>query len=625
MKSMFAPKRPYASALGPRLRVLVWAPLVLLGVAWSDHQVRAQEALFCGVPLKRPLQSGGTGAYALLVSNDPTPLAVVDVTDASGTIGALLLRQLRDPFPPIESCSGSMKAELFPYQFTVSDCIGSDAGDYTIVANVVSQNSSNCGVPLRCGAASQQTLEISGEVDAYTFAGVEGQSIVVSGADLNGTVGPVRLRVFNPDGQLVRNTDSCEGSVTVPVTQSGTHTILVSACGGVQTGEYAIRWQPEQGCPPVGAKDELAYVVNAGSGTVTVIETETNQVAGLVPIAHLSNPEQFGGRIEVNPNQGFAYVTFPGSTSIAIVNTTINRRVGEIAVPVNIESNFGFTIHPSGRLLYAPIAADIVRGVSVFDTATRKLSAVIPIDEQLGEDAGIGVSPDGTVLYLAHGQGRVAVIDTLGNRLVTEIIDSRLAEPINLVFSPDGRFAYAINFRRGIAVIDAKAHQVIATIPVSSDIGAAVFAPDGQRAYVLGDVSSPRGLVVGVVVIDTATHTVARSFAVPQFSDGVGGIAITSNGALLYVTNSEAEFTDRSDELEPGVAAVDPLTGAVVALIPPFGDFPTAISIARAPSGLCTGDDRGETKVTIGELVPSVGFALFGCPNDPEASSGGSP
>ena len=72
------------------------------------------------------------------------------------------------------------------------------------------------------------------------------------------------------------------------------------------------------------------YVANYGSGTVSVINTATNNVTATVTVG--SNPNG----VAVNPNGNYAYVTNYGSGSVSVINTATNNVTATVTVGTGI-------------------------------------------------------------------------------------------------------------------------------------------------------------------------------------------------------------------------------------------------------------------------------------------------
>lgn len=213
--------------------------------AAGPRAAAGQEPLLlnCGVSLPEYLPS----VDRYLVEVPDGAVVAINVFDTSGTIGLIKLRAGDQ-----ETCAGTLElTEPGAVTVEVSDCLGTgDVGTYTITANIVSQNDSNCAHPLPCGATLRvQQFTVAGEVDAYTFVGAPGDQVTVTAMDVSGTIGFVRLRVYDPDGVMISGADSCRSSNKVlTLTKSGTYTALMNACGLPTTGAYGVAFE-STACP----------------------------------------------------------------------------------------------------------------------------------------------------------------------------------------------------------------------------------------------------------------------------------------------------------------------------------------------------------------------------------------
>ena len=133
------PATGYATQRVP-LMVLVCA----VGAALFPHRAPALSGLPCGIPLTRHLDAGASNAFQVTLASAAT--AVIEVANTAGNIGLIKLRVADQG---VETCSGALRLNgPGTFTVTVSDCIGNDSGDYTIVENVVSPGVDNCSLPL---------------------------------------------------------------------------------------------------------------------------------------------------------------------------------------------------------------------------------------------------------------------------------------------------------------------------------------------------------------------------------------------------------------------------------------------------------------------------------------------
>lgn len=589
---------------GVRRSVFLASLISIFGLP-SDAVAIDSTRLACGSVATRPLAAGEEHLYELLIGDT---VGVVDVTDVSGTIGTLRIASRGLDDTVFETCSGSQEVGLRE-AFEVSDCIGEDAGTYAIAFNVTAAGPENCGVPLTCGGAQAGSLAVPGEVDSFTFPATETQQVRITVNDPNDPEQLLRLRLFD-----FHSTDwwgeSCSGTLDATIQTSGPHTLLVSACDGTSVGPYTVTWERLPGCGAQSPPDELAYVFNAVGGTLAGVRTASNRVESLVPTLTLPDSDD-DNTVAASADGAFVYVSTLVSPVIAAVNTTTNRVSGTAVVPA---IGVTFALHPDARHLYAPARA--AGGVVVIDTATMKISTTIAI-EGVDDGDGVAISPDGSLLYVVvrggvscqpgECAGKIAVIDTAGNAVTGFIEDTALSGGTKIRVSPSGRIAYVFDTNLSVVVVDLQAGTVIDHI--AATVLDLEFTPNGARAYATEYVE-PRA----VVVIDAVAHDVVDSIPLPDIT-GAWGIAISPTSGLLYVANTNAD-TEGGQQDRPGLVVVDPVSRSIVGSANTFGGNPTDAVLVRPPDGLCAGDDVRESKVTVGELVTSVNFAIDGCPGE---------
>jgi YVTN family beta-propeller protein len=293
-------------------------------------------------------------------------------------------------------------------------------------------------------------------------------------------------------------------------------------------------------------------VTNFLSSDVSVIATASNTVVATIPVE--GNP----AGVAVTPDGAFAYATSlttnvaPGFVSV--IETASNSVIASIPVGV---TPFAVAITPDGSFAY--VTNRNSNTVSVIATASNTVVATVPVG---GLPLGIAITPDGAFAYVAnqavHGPGAntVSVIETATNTVVTTIPFD--GSPRALAITPDAVFAYVVTLSAGTWVIATATNTVVTTIPLGSGGpfgGDIAITPDGAFVYVRSG------------VIETATNTV-----VAGVSRVVGeGVAFTPDGAFAYVTNGTT----------PGVVIVlETASNSVIASIP-VGDRPAGVALAR--------------------------------------------
>ena len=108
---------------------------------------------------------------------------------------------------------------------------------------------------------------------------------------------------------------------------------------------------------------------------------------------------------------------------------------------------------------------------------------------------------------------------------------------MHVAVTPDGTRAYVTNFNSNtVSVINTATNTVTATIAVGANPDGVAITPNGATIYVA---NSGNGTGTNVSVINTASNTVTATVTV---GSGPDGIAVTPNGANAYVTNSSFQF-----------------------------------------------------------------------------------
>lgn len=272
-----------------------------------------------------------------------------------------------------------------------------------------------------------------------------------------------------------------------------------------------------------------AYVTNAHSNSVSVIDTATFSVEATVPVG--SSPAD----VAVTPNGRFAYVANFFGHSVSVISAASNTVVA--TVPVGTSAS-GIAINPNGSFAYVSGSSS---NISVIDTATNTVVSAIPISFA----SNLAFAPSGNLVYVTHGSfiKGVTVINTATNSVVTHIpipVDATLEADL----TPDGAVLYVTcsSFSTGpkLAVIDTATNTIVALVPLPGNFAPGVaITPDGAFAYVAnngGGVCCEGGrLPSSVSVIDTATNTEVAN--VPFGSSSPLEVAVTPDGAFVYVTD----------------------------------------------------------------------------------------
>jgi len=290
-----------------------------------------------------------------------------------------------------------------------------------------------------------------------------------------------------------------------------------------------------------------AYVANAGSNSVSVIDQTTNQVVATISVGH--NPVD----VAVTPDGSAGYVANAGSNSVSVIDTTQNNVVGTVGVgfsPVNI------AIRPDGKRAYVANAGG--NSVSVIDTSTKALTDTIPVGHN---PVNVAVTPDGSTAYVVNaGSNSVTVFDTATNKVITAVTVGFV--PVSIAIEPHGTRAYVANAgANSVSVIDTRTYTVLTAVQVGHNPVKVAVTPDGSTVYVANAGSN------SVSVIATGSNNVAKTVTV---GFNPVNIAIKPDGTRAYVANAGSNSVS--------VINTSGLVGEV-----PVG--PNPVDVAVAPAG----------------------------------------
>jgi DNA-binding beta-propeller fold protein YncE len=586
---------------------VTFAAVMLLASAAAAQPAGTAVPLACGGFVTRVLPAGAVDLVAPIESG--LSKILVEVTDSSRTLGSLKLEST-NLGPSNETCSGFLMHDPGRSRgdaIAVSDCLDDDAGEYTIGFNVVSDGPDHCGRSFAGAVTVQGEIERAGDVDPYIVESTGDGRIELAASPGEGSeVGTLRLRLFDPEGEQVA--DSCSASIDEEAEHVGRYTILASACDGVSVGSYHIE---RIGAPSVAASPpgELVYVLNAETGNIGVIEPDRGVASTSIQLVDQVASED-PNPLVVSPTQGFVYAFLPEMGRIFTVETASNRLRPAIPGPVLDAPLLPLVAHPSGTELLA--SAPRLGGIARINLASGHIVGVIPVAAI--DDQGIAVSPDGNTAYATtsppDGSEAIAVVDLVAGSVTNSIAKSSQVDA-ELVTTPDGKQLWSYG-HSSIVIVDTATLVVRDTIPIH--ILGVAFHPTEPVAYATGWSAGDQS---AVLVIDMESLAVSGTILLPGV-DTPFGVSLSRNLHHLYITDLDASFDPTSPrDRSPGLVVVDVESEAIIARYSTLGTMPSAVVAVTPPQGLCTADEVAQSKVTVGELVTSVRFAVDGCPDEP--------
>jgi YVTN family beta-propeller protein len=303
-------------------------------------------------------------------------------------------------------------------------------------------------------------------------------------------------------------------------------------------------------CAVAAIHAENAYVPNEGSGTVTVIDTATDEPSPRSPIPKHGTMGQklrgvaldLSGRtlfvvdalgnvvLVVDTVSGAVKKTFPNIVSAEGIQLAPDGKTVTVCAERSNEAIFidvaslteSFRVKIQGNnpehCIYSPNGKWLLtsneesRSIDVIDVAARKSVATI---KTAGAPRGMGFLPDGSAVYVAdETSGNVDVIAP-GSWSITKSIPIGV-RPAGVTVRADGKRVYATAGGSGtVAVIDPKTNAVIATVAVGKRPWNMALTANGAKLYVANGRSN------SVSVIDTGSNKVLRTLDVGALPWGV--------------------------------------------------------------------------------------------------------
>ena len=297
-----------------------------------------------------------------------------------------------------------------------------------------------------------------------------------------------------------------------------------------------------------------AYIPNADSDNVSVIDDATQTVVDTIPVGD----RPWG--MAVSPDGSRVYVSNRVSNSLSVIETAGNTVIATVPVGLN---PYGVAVSPDGSEVY--VANYSENSLSVIDTATNTVAATIV---GINDPSFLDFTPDGSRVLVTNRNGPMNVLDT-GTRLVVDTY-----APSNTWFvkvSPDGSVAYASDGGGGNTVAIDLASGTVTPIAGSGYNSGIAFTQDGSLAFM------PRwSSGNNIHVADTSTDSVVQTIAATGRMDGVD---VSPDGARAYVANSTLGVVHVIDIATTTIINTIPVGAGPIAL----GDMFASGAIALPP------------------------------------------
>jgi len=382
------------------------------------------------------------------------------------------------------------------------------------------------------------------------------------------------------DGKFIYFTN--QGSNTVGIVDTSSNGLLDPIPVGLTPYDISLN--------PTGTH---AFVTNAVSESVSIIDLATNSVVGTVSLETGSSPRGIG----ITNNGLNAYVANLGNSSVSVIDietltvtstipnlvapfdVAINSQTGDVYITSNIAPGAYYVINPLDESVSGP-----------YQTGGNGAS-------------GIAITSDGQTAYIAnYASNQVSVMNLATHSLMT-VLDVGTV-PRTVAIASDQQHAYAVNlFSDDVTVINLPDNTIDPNpIAVGTEPRSMAITPDSATGYVLNVEGN------SLSVVNLLQNTVTETIISTAIFQNPRQLAINPSATEAYVANhpskltvidigSDQVATDIGIEESPAVVAITPdgtkgyvsnsnIAGEVSVIDIPTNSFLKAITVGSYPNGV---------------------------------------
>jgi len=274
---------------------------------------------------------------------------------------------------------------------------------------------------------------------------------------------------------------------------------------------------------------KMLAVVSVGSNSVTLIDTATNKIKGVVYVGRSPHEPFF------TTNGRELWVTVRGENYVSVIDPARMKETRRI----ELANGPGMTMFgPDGK--YAFVCSSFTPELAVIDVASHKIVKRLPQVSPFSPN--IAVTPENDEVWITlKDVGKVQVFDAKPPFKQKTVLDTGpITNHVNFANNRNGKFAYVTigganevkAFRRGATA------ELIATIPVGELPHGIWPSGDGSRVYVALENGEH------CVAIDTVTNKVIANIPIGQTTQ-----------ALVYVPNAVPSGSGAENLMTLGAAA----------------------------------------------------------------------
>jgi YVTN family beta-propeller protein len=268
---------------------------------------------------------------------------------------------------------------------------------------------------------------------------------------------------------------------------------------------------------------EYGYITNNNS--VSKVDLSTQEIVQHFSINE-SNP--ILQAIAITPNYKYLVVcAFSCVYKINIASGAVTPISDE-----SLEDSSFVAITPDG--LTAIVSCS--NNIAFINLATDDVSYVDPNEYNIGQPAGIAITPDGQFAFVANVTGNNLLVIAVKSKSVWASINSHSFDnPLSISITSDGSKGYVTNYKNGIvSVIDVKNQKWIYDIGGFTSPSLLAISPDGKKAYVTSD---PLFYDTNqMFFVDLTKGSQASPIPITlESAEGTLGLAFNNSGEQVYV------------------------------------------------------------------------------------------
>lgn len=337
--------------------------------------------------------------------------------------------------------------------------------------------------------------------------------------------------------------------------------------------------------PATATATDLLYVCNQSDATVTLIDTNTNEVVGRVDLTKLGfSANSKPHHIAVEPDGSHWYVTLIGDNKIVKLDRN-NKVVGT----ATFETPGMLSLHPTQDLLFVGRSMTAVNPpkrigiVKRSNMTIEELDVIFPRPHAMALDAS-----DNTVYTASLATNQMAAIDIASQRVQIVDVGGQPHALMQFALSPDGKTLVAsgeLSHQLLVFDVSDRMHpKFVRSFNVDAQPFDPVFAPDG-RYVVLGNKAAD-----AISVVDLQKYEVhvlkGKGIAQPH------GTTVSPDGRWIYVSNNNLNIPAGSGGAHamhgatPAAAPAPAGPGTVVVIDAKTHKIAKVIEVGRNASGI---------------------------------------